>query len=401
MDDFGLLVGRYLSSLPTLTSTQLTELQVDSSGRLIIAGRFIAGTDSYAAADSGLSILAVRADSDGALSGIADGEYSPLQVDENGRLKVVADIEVANGHEKAEDSAHISGDIGSYMLAVREDTRPTGANVSASGDYASIFVNASGELYVKDTDVLTKLTEIDTVLDTIKSDTAALVVDLAAIETELLDQGTTLDSIDTDTSTIAGDTTSIDALLTALSKAEDSAHGSGDQGIMSLAVQQTADVALAGDGDYAPLQVDASGYLKVVVKNTVPVTFTPPGSEAYNASDSLGANLDGLIDIATTTFVDVCSVAVGAGETGYIYGWQWDCDKNAVGRLIVDDGTSEYIYKVKLNSSAMPGRDEHFSEGGRIEIAGSATTSIKIQVRKRSTTGTTGHASGSLHVRIV
>lgn len=53
---------------------------------------------------------------------------------------------------------------------------------------------------------------------------------------------------------------------TALGKAEDAAHSSGDTGVMSLAVRRDADTALAGtDGDYAPLQVNAAGSLKVAI----------------------------------------------------------------------------------------------------------------------------------------
>jgi len=158
MDDFGLLVGRYHAILPTLADTQLNELALDSSGRLIISGRYIAGTDSWADGNYGVSALAVRKDADGPLTGIADGEYTPLIVDESGRLRVVCDLDVDFDHIYEEDSAHTTADLGSYVLAVREDSRPTGANTSASGDYASFFVNANGELYVHDTDALTKLT---------------------------------------------------------------------------------------------------------------------------------------------------------------------------------------------------------------------------------------------------
>lgn len=48
----------------------------------------------------------------------------------------------------------------------------------------------------------------------------------------------------------------------ALSKAEDTAHSTGEHGIMALAVRNDVLAALAGaDGDYAPLQVDAAGAL--------------------------------------------------------------------------------------------------------------------------------------------
>jgi hypothetical protein len=49
-----------------------------------------------------------------------------------------------------------------------------------------------------------------------------------------------------------------------LGKAEDAAHGSGDVGVMALAVRRDADTSLVGtDGDYAPLQVNATGAAKV------------------------------------------------------------------------------------------------------------------------------------------
>ncbi|KKL97269.1 hypothetical protein LCGC14_1836200, partial [marine sediment metagenome] len=55
--------------------------------------------------------------------------------------------------------------------------------------------------------------------------------------------------------------------LSNLELVEDTGHSSGDTGVMMLAVQQTADAALADTTlDYAPIQVDETGYLKVNVK---------------------------------------------------------------------------------------------------------------------------------------
>lgn len=51
---------------------------------------------------------------------------------------------------------------------------------------------------------------------------------------------------------------------TNLGKAEDAAHASGDVGVMALVVRNDANTSLvSADGDYAPLQVDANGSLKV------------------------------------------------------------------------------------------------------------------------------------------
>jgi len=268
----------------------------------------------------------------------------------NGALHVDiqdAAITVDSSFDKDEDSAHASGDNGAYVLAVRADARPTDANTSADGDYASFFVNDSGELYVKDTDAAALLTTIDadtgaiatdiaaietelldqgTTLDSILSDTNALVVDLAAIETELLDQGTsldalvvdaaaieaellaqgtTLDSILSDTSALVVDAAAIEAELLdqgttldsieselqGLSHAEDAAHASGDLGIQTLAVRNDTLAALAGtDGDYAPLQVDADGALYVNVSNAISVEDVALANTAIaNAANALTA----------------------------------------------------------------------------------------------------------------
>lgn len=74
-----------------------------------------------------------------------------LVVNADGSINANVDISVVNGHEKAEDSAHVSGDIGSYVLAVRQDT--LASSTSADGDYASLKVNAAGALYVDVTSV--------------------------------------------------------------------------------------------------------------------------------------------------------------------------------------------------------------------------------------------------------
>lgn len=217
---------------------------------------------AHSSGDIGAMALAVRNDTEGSLVD-TDGDYAPLQVDSSGRLRVIADLDVVNLSEKDEDSAHTSGDTGDYVLAVRADARPTDANTSADGDYASFFVNANGELYVKATDT-------DALLTTIDADTS---------------------SIATDASTIAGDTTSIDATLTALSQDEDAAHTSGDAGIQALAVRNDTLAALADtDGDYAPLQVDADGALYVNVANEISIDDAALADTAIaSAANALGA----------------------------------------------------------------------------------------------------------------
>ena len=155
----------------------------------------------------------------------------------NGALHVDiqdASITVVESDTYAEDSAHTTADTGGYVLAVRADARPTNANTDADGDYASFFVNNSGELYVKDTDAAALLTTID-------ADTGSILTEIQSI-----------------------------------THAEDDAHVSGDSGIMPLAVRNDAGTALAADGDYIPFTTDSSGALRV----------TTAGSNTEYAEDS-------------------------------------------------------------------------------------------------------------------
>lgn len=73
---------------------------------------------------------------------ITDGT-NDLAINPDGSINV--DVDVVTGAEKAEDSAHTSGDIGQFILAVRQDT--LASSVSADGDYAALKVDALGALW--------------------------------------------------------------------------------------------------------------------------------------------------------------------------------------------------------------------------------------------------------------
>jgi len=352
-DDFGLLVGKYNTAFPVLVDTEKNELQLDSSGRLIISSRFLEDTP-HVSGDAGLQILAVRNDAGGSLVD-TDGDYTPLQVGSDGRLLVDAEISLDSGSDKLEDSAHASGDTGTYILAVRADARPTNANTDADGDYASLFINVNGELYVHDTDVLAKLVDIE------------------------------------------GDTANIDLNIAALTHDEDTAHVSGDKGTMPLAVRHDAGGSLVdADGDYAPLQVDANG--RLVVSAAVDTI----GTEQYTVTDALAAAGDGLETITAvgTPWITVASLSHTSG-TAYLYGYQWACDRNAQMRIITDDTADIKVYKTDINSSATPGTSESLTDGGRIEIAGAANLEIKMQIKKRNAPHGNAKGTGSMHIRVI
>lgn len=159
--------------------------------------------------------------------GVVDnaGNWVPFTLNAAGELPVAATINFAGDYP--EDSPHVSGDVGLFSLNVRRDTRTSGT--SADGDYASFNTNAVGELWVKDADTLAQLVLI-------KSDTASIV---------------------TNTGTIS-------STLTALSKAEDAPHASGDQGIQALLVRQdTLAASTSADGDYGSFKSNNLGELYV------------------------------------------------------------------------------------------------------------------------------------------
>lgn len=125
-----------------------------------------------------------------------------LTVDGTVAISAVTPGVAATSLGKAEDAVHTTGDVGVMALAVRNDA---GTAFAADGDYVPLSVDSSG-----------------------------------ALRTAGGAGGTQYD--------------------------EDTAHVSGDKLTMAGAVQQTADAALAADGDRAVLQVDSTGYLKVNVK---------------------------------------------------------------------------------------------------------------------------------------
>lgn len=68
-----------------------------------------------------------------------------MVVNADGSINVNADISVVNGHEKAEDAASASGDIGSYVLSVRQDV--LAGSTSTDGDFQSFKTDAVGALW--------------------------------------------------------------------------------------------------------------------------------------------------------------------------------------------------------------------------------------------------------------
>lgn len=180
---------------------------------------------AHASGDMGSFILAVRNDGGATSLTSADGDYSPVAVDEFGRILTTTTVDFS--FDYAEDSAAVSGDIGAYVLTVRQDTLAT--STSADGDFASFKVNSLGSLYTHDTSANTTLTAILADTATIDSNIATLLAEFQAI-----------------------------------TYAEDSAAASGDMGISTLLVRQdTLAASTSADGDYGTFKSNNLGELYV------------------------------------------------------------------------------------------------------------------------------------------
>lgn len=74
---------------------------------------------------------------------VSDG-VEQLEINADGSINVTVTGGASNT-QYAEDTAHVSGDIGTMALVVRRDTPSSG--VDADGDYAALSVDANGRLY--------------------------------------------------------------------------------------------------------------------------------------------------------------------------------------------------------------------------------------------------------------
>lgn len=241
------LLGKHKIAVDTGTladGDSIASYLTDAAGALL--------TSTLVGAKQALDVLARAEHLDGAAyaagtdylnsAGAVDesGNWQPLNINAAGELLVSASVTFTAEHN--EDAPFTSGDSGIATLLVRQDTLAT--STSADGDYGSFKSNALGELYVHDTDVKAQLVSANSILTNIKSDTASIV---------------------TNTGTTATNTGTISSTLTALSKAEDAAAASGDQGIQALAVRKDAQGSnVNADGDYSSLLTWSEGSLKVV-----------------------------------------------------------------------------------------------------------------------------------------
>lgn len=309
----GVIRDDALSAL-TAVEGDVVPLRVNSTGALHITGA-AAGTEfnedtAHTTGAAGAQILGVRRDADTSPVS-ADGDYHHLVFNNAGALKVevfdsgdahtvdnagtfvvqedgaaLTALQLIDNIVSVEDAVHGSGDSGVMALAVRNDT--LAALATTDGDYAPIQVNASGALFIQEGSAL-------------DVSAATLTVNAHAVT-------------NAGTFAVQEDGAALTALqiIDNIVSVEDAVHGSGDSGVMALAVRNDALAALAGtDGDYAPLQVNASGALFIQEGSALDVsgaTLTVNAHAVTNAGTFVvqedGAALTALQIIDNPVFAD-------------------------------------------------------------------------------------------------
>ena len=183
-------------TLPAVTNAGTFPVQVD--GAALTALQLIDDVvkvedDPHATGDKGVMALAVRKDTGAALAGL-DADYSPLQVDASGNLRVnvaaggagdgaildgvsssikatVLDFVNSNplavrltdtngdyvgagaGTQYTEDAASAADPVGTQLISRRRDTL-SATEVSLDGDVIAVNASNKGELYVKHVDTI-------------------------------------------------------------------------------------------------------------------------------------------------------------------------------------------------------------------------------------------------------
>ena len=263
---------------------------------------------------------------------------------------------------RAEDAIHTSGNRGVVSLAVRRDTL---AGTASDGDYITLSTDADGRLYttstvtgsVAVTGTFWQATQPVSIASTVTvtgtggtfpvtDSGGSLTVDnggtFAVQVSSALPAGTnnigdvdvlTLPALATGSNTI-GNIGTIATSITPgtaaanLGKAEDAVHGSGDVGVMALAVQRNTAASGAADGDYATLNVNSTGRLYVDASVTVAL---PAGTNNIGDVDVLTV----ITGTGATNLGKAEDAAHASGDTGVAI---WSVRRDAAATGTSNDG---------------------------------------------------------------
>lgn len=257
---------------------------------------------AHQSGDKGVMTLAVRQDTQSDFG--ADGDYVPLSVDADGKLRVAASVsaEVTIGSEYDEDAAHQSGDTGSFVLAVRKDTAASLAGTD--GDYAPLEVDANGRLHTLDQNSAAIKTAVETLDNAISGN--EMQVDVVTMPTVAVTQSGTWDEIGINDS---GNSITVDGTVTANLGATDNAvldDIAADTEAIKTAVEGTLTVTGGGGGvEYTEGDTDASitgsaAMMEVGSDTLQPIQGTVAGGLLVNLGSNNDVTVTGTVDLGAT-----------------------------------------------------------------------------------------------------
>lgn len=364
------------------------------SGTVTASVNFSYSEDSaHASNDKGAFILGVRNDSAATTFTSTDGDYSPIATDDKGRVFDYASQEVSTGYARGvstiggvdantgnaevdniyvllngnalavgladkngdligaekliethrkEDDPHTTGDYGNFVLAVRNDANAV--VTSTDGDYSQISVNDKGAIAIQDggnsitVDGTVGISGTVTVSGTVAA-TVTGTVAATQSGTWVLGANSGVDIGDVDVTSVIPGTGA-----TNLGKAEDSAHTSGDVGVMTLGVRNdnAGNILSGSNGDYTPIATDQFGKQFSVSERVHNTLHTPSDIGTF----VLAVRNDNALLQAATSNNTYASVSVD--EYGKVYGAENKQEDNAH----TSGDTGSFILGVRNDSNS-------------------------------------------------
>jgi len=275
--------------------------------------------EAHVSGDSGNVVLVRRADTAASSAG-TDGDYAVLNTDSSGRLWVnIGDLTpgvAAGSLGKAEDAVHASADTGVAILTRRIDTAATSAGTT--GDYATLDSDASGRLW---TNVAawtaatgaTSLTKDEDVAETTGDD--GVLIFSVRRDAAASSAGTTGDYATLNTDATGNLYTTGGANLTfgTTTYTEAATTGKLDGAVRNDTLAALADT----DNEIAPLQVDALGAL-YVIDRAVAVLGTATYTETTSLGQVVGVVRNDVLATLANTDNEVTPVQVDANGAVYV-----------------------------------------------------------------------------------
>jgi hypothetical protein len=277
------------------TNGDYTPVATDQYGRQFTVSERVHNT-THTASDIGSFILAVRNDGAALQAATSNNTYASFSVDEYGK-QYTAD-------NKAEDATHTSGDQGSFILGIRNDDQSS-IFTNNNADYSGIAVDDRGRIAT---------------------------VGGQSVNLPHIGGAQTMGSVDNATGNVLVtniyDLANNDALVVGLSDKtgnhlgaerlvethfkEDDPHTSGDYGNFVLAVRNdTNAVVTSADGDYSQISVNDKGAIAIQDGgNSITVDGTVGVSGTVTVSGTVAATQSGTWILGANSGVDIGDVTV-------------------------------------------------------------------------------------------